>query len=200
MTWIRTIPYAAAEGRLKRLYDRIKGPDDDVDNIILAHALRPHTLEGHMTLYKRVLHHPDNRLPKWLGEALGLYVSLINACAYCVAHHAEGLRRLIADEARWRALRAALEADEPERLLDGRELALMRYAADLTRRPGEVSEDAVAGLRAAGLDDGEILEANQVISYFAYANRTVQGLGVTTAGEIVGRSPGGGDPDDWSHG
>lgn len=33
-------------------------------------------------------------------------------------------------------------------------------------------------LRAAGLDDGQILEANQVIAYFAYVNRVVDGLGV----------------------
>ena len=60
MSWIKSIPYASATGKLKRLYDRIKGPDDNVDNIMLAHSLRPHTLEGHMTLYKYVLHHPRN--------------------------------------------------------------------------------------------------------------------------------------------
>jgi uncharacterized protein YciW len=37
-------------------------------------------------------------------------------------------------------------------------------------------------MRAAGLTDGEILEVNQVAAYFAYANRTVSGLGVTTHG------------------
>ena len=57
MTWIRTISYDDAEGLLKRLYDRIKGPDNNVDNIMLAHSLRPHTMEGHMALYKHVLHH-----------------------------------------------------------------------------------------------------------------------------------------------
>ncbi|MBT5265643.1 MAG: alkylhydroperoxidase, partial [Rhodospirillaceae bacterium] len=42
MTWIRTIPYKEATGRLKQLYDRVKGPDDNVDNIMMAHSLRPH--------------------------------------------------------------------------------------------------------------------------------------------------------------
>jgi hypothetical protein len=33
-----------------------------------------------------------------------------------------------------------------------------------------------------------------------YANRTVLGLGVGTAGDIIGLSPGdSGDPDNWSH-
>jgi len=48
--WIAHVPYAQAGGRLKMLYDRIKGPDDNVDNITLAHCLRPHSMEGHMAL------------------------------------------------------------------------------------------------------------------------------------------------------
>jgi hypothetical protein len=63
-----------------------------------------------------------------------------------------------------------------------------------------VTEATVVGLRAAGYDDGEILEINQVAAYFAYANRTVQGLGCSTKGEVLGLSPGNADdPDDWSH-
>ena len=49
-------------------------------------------------------------------------------------------------------------------------------------------------------DDGEILEINQVAAYFAYANRTVLGLGINTEGDDIGLSPGdSSDPDNWSH-
>ena len=44
MTWITIIPFEQATGSLKRLYERIKGPDNNVDNIMLAHSLRPHTM------------------------------------------------------------------------------------------------------------------------------------------------------------
>ena len=37
-----------------------------------------------------------------------------------------------------------------------------------------------------GVDDGEVLEANQIIGYFNYVNRCLNGLGVTTEGDIVG--------------
>ena len=50
MTWIETIDYDKASGRLKTLYDRVKGPEDNVDNIMMAHSLRPHTMEGHGAL------------------------------------------------------------------------------------------------------------------------------------------------------
>ncbi len=40
-----------------------------------------------------------------------------------------------------------------------------------------------------------------MVSYFAYANRTVLGLGVNTDGDVLGLSPGDNDdPDNWSHG
>ena len=201
MSWIRTVPYEEATGRLKTLYDRVKGPDGAIDNIMRVHGLRPHTMEGHMALYKRVLHHTANETPKWLLEAIGVYVSHLNGCAYCVDHHAAGLARLLGDEGLATAMRAALLADDPAAAFEGPALAMMRYARALTLAPASFTEAAVAALREAGLDDGEILEVNQVVSYFAYANRTVLGLGVTTDGDILGLSPGASDdPEDWSHG
>ncbi len=47
----------------------------------------------------------------------------------------------------------------------------------------------IEALRAAGCDGGEILEANQVIAYVAYANSTALSLGVTTKGDILGLPP-----------
>ncbi len=50
MTWIKTVSYDDAQGRLLTLYDRVRGPGNNVDNIMLAHSLRPHSMEGHMAL------------------------------------------------------------------------------------------------------------------------------------------------------
>ena len=60
MSWIKTIPFDAATGHLKTLYARVTGPKNNVDNIMMMHSLRPHTMEGHMAIYKYVLHHRDN--------------------------------------------------------------------------------------------------------------------------------------------
>ena len=200
MTWIKTISYDDAEGVLKRLYDRIKGPDNNVDNIMLAHSLRPHTMEGHMALYKYVLHHPRNSLAKVFLETIGVYVSSLNDCSYCVDHHFSGMARLLGDDARAAEIRAALNARSPGDAFDGIELAALEYAAKLTIAAGTVAEDDIEKLREAGLDDGQILEVNQVTSYFCYANRTVLGLGINTEGDVIGLSPGKSeDPDNWSH-
>ena len=200
MTWIDTVSYDDAQGDLRELYDRIKGPDNNVDNIMLAHSLRPHSMQGHMTLYKYVLHHPRNTLSKAYLEAIGVYVSSLNNCAYCVEHHFAGMARLIGDSARSNAIRKALDDRSPEDAFSGAELAGLKYAGQLTLSPDAVSENDITALREAGLDDGEILEINQVTAYFGYANRTVLGLGVGTVGDIIGLSPGASDdPDSWSH-
>ena len=201
MTWISTIDYDQANDRLRKLYDRVRGPDGSVDNIMMSHSLRPHTMEGHMALYKYVLHHSANLVPKWFLETLGVWVSQLNRCDYCVDHHYAGLRRLLGDDARAAEIRAALAAEAIESgPFQAKEQLALRYAEALTRDPSAVSENMINGLREVGYDDGEILEINQVAAYFAYANRTVLGLGCDTVGDTLGLSPSdSGDPSDWSH-
>ena len=190
MSWINTISYETSVGRLRLLYDRVKGPDNNVDNIMLSHSLRPHSMEGHMAMYKYVLHHTGNTLPKWYLECIGVYVSSLNGCGYCVDHHYQGMRRLIGDDAKSEAIRAAIAANDIAGApLDEREMQGMAYARLLAVSPVDVTEHEIVTLRNAGFDDGEILEINQVTSYFCYANRTVLGLGVSTDGDIIGLSP-----------
>lgn len=200
MTWIKTIAYEEADGSLKALYDRIKWPDDNVDNIMLAHSLRPHTMEGHLTLYKHVLHHPRNTVDKWFLEAIGLFTSMLNECGYCIEHHYRGMARLLDDDARAGSIRAALQFGDWRPTLTPSEVAALDYVRALTRHPAAISETDIQALREAGWQDGEILEINQVTAYFNYANRTVLGLGVNADGDILGLSPGdASDPSNWQH-
>lgn len=158
-----------------------------------------------MALYKNVLHHRANTAPKWLLETIGVYVSLINQCDYCVAHHFEGLRKLLNDDDKATAIKSALmgalDGSEFDTLaLSPKEISTLTYAALLTTAPASVAAAQIEQLRAVGWGDGEILEFNQVAAYFAYANRTVLGLGVTTDGDQLGLSPNNSNnDDDWGH-
>ena len=180
------IPLEEATGILKTLYAKVTTPHGTVDNVMRAHSLRPHTMEGHLALYKSVLHNPGNTLPFWFLEVVASYVSITNNCAYSLAHHFTNVRRLIADKSRSEAIRAALDAGAPERAFDGKELALLRYARKLTAAVGKMEKFDIDALRTAGCDDGEILEVNQVCAYFNYSNRLLNGLGVTTEGDVIG--------------
>jgi len=198
--WIEMIEYDAATGYLRQLYDRVKGPGDKIDNVMKIHSLRPHTMEGHSALYKSVLHHTGNTMPVWFLECLGIYTSLANKCDYSVAHHFAGLTRLLKDEARAQTIYKALATAAPEKVFEGARLALLRYVRKLTLEPQAMVEADIAAMRAAGASDAEIFEANQVCAYFNYSNRLLNGLGVTTKGDVLGYSPPNSDKlDDWEH-
>jgi hypothetical protein len=72
MPFIKVIDPESATGRLTKIYVRISGPDGQVDNVLQIHSLRPHSLEGHLALFKAVLHHPHNTLPLWFLETIGV--------------------------------------------------------------------------------------------------------------------------------
>ena len=184
--WIRMISDEEADETLKGYLDQVRTPHGTVDNVMRVHSLRPHTMAGHVTLYRSVLHHPDNRLPLSFLEVVASYVSMLNNCTYSLTHHWANARRLMKDPARADAVHAALKAEQPERVFEGKELALLRYAAKLTKDVGAMDDGDAEALRAAGCEDGEILEVNQVAGYFAYANRLLNGLGVSLAGDTVG--------------
>ena len=201
MSWIDTIAYEKADAKLKALYDRVKGPNNNVDNIMMMHSLRPHTMEGHMAIYKYVLHHRDNTIDKWFLETLGVWVSTLNKCEYCVEHHFAGLKRLLNDDEKATQIRSAIDTNKIEVApLENCQKTAMEYARKLTHNPGSIREESIEKLRADGYTDGEILEINQVCAYFSYANRTVLGLGCSTKGDILGLSPNNNDdPNDWGH-
>ena len=201
MSWIKTIAYEKADSKLKALYDRVKGPNNNVDNIMMMHSLRPHSMEGHMAIYKYVLHHRDNTIDKWFLETLGVWVSTLNKCDYCVEHHFAGLKRLLNDDAKANQIWSAIDTNNIENApLENRQKTAMEYARKLTNNPGSIREESIEKLRADGFTDGEILEINQVCAYFSYANRTVLGLGCSTKGDVLGLSPNNNDdPNDWGH-
>jgi uncharacterized peroxidase-related enzyme len=184
--WIKMIDDADAGPELREVLDLARTPHGTVDNVMRVHSLRPSTMRGHVVLYRAALHDDANTIPMWLQETISSYVSLLNDCDYSYANHWKNAAHLIGDAARAAEVESALQARRPEQAFTGAELALLRYAEKLTLTPGAMTEDDVAVLREAGIDDGEILEANQIISYFNYVNRSINGLGVTTVGDIVG--------------
>ena len=93
-------------------------------------------------------------------------------------HHRAGLARHGGDEAFADGIEAHARGGPAPEGATARELATLTYAIKLTRTPAAMTEHDLAAMRAAGLQDAEILDANQVAAYFAYVNRLVDGLGV----------------------
>ena len=200
MSWIKVISFGDATGKLKSIYNKIKGPNDQIDNVLSIHSLRPHTLVGHMSLYKNTLHHSNNTFPNWFLELLGTYTSYINACDYCYNHHYEGMKCFLKNDDKAESIKHHIEQNSLSSILNEKEIALIHYAKKLTLEAGSIVENDIKSLRNLGFNDGEILEVNQVVAYFNYANRTVLGLGVNTNNEILGLSPNNKDDESsWNH-
>ena len=184
--WISMISDADAGPELQDALNFARTPHGTVDNVMRVHSLRPNTMNGHVVLYRAALHDDANTLPTWLQETISSYVSVLNDCAYSFANHWKNAAHLVGDAALASKIEDAIRSRQPETVFDGVELALMRYAEKLTVTPGAITEADVVALRDAGLDDGAILEANQIIGYFNYVNRSLNGLGVTTEGDVIG--------------
>jgi len=185
-SWIKMISDEDADETLTAALDNARTPHGTVDNVMRVHSLRPSTMNGHVALYRACLHDRNNTLPTWLQEVISSYVSTLNECPYSYANHWSNARHLISDDAKADRIENALRARRPQDVFDGAELALLQYTEKLTLTPGQITKEHVQALKDAGLDDGEILEANQIIGYFNYANRLLNGLGVTTDGDVVG--------------
>lgn len=189
MTWIDVIQPKDAKGRLKKLYDQVVDPTGHVDNILTSHSLRPRTLHGHLWLYKATMHTKPNELSNRERELIAVCVSRSNLCDYCITHHQAGLARIVEDEDLAEEIsRAAVNEISSDKLTD-RERAFCDYALKLTISPGIMEKNDIILLRKAGLTDAGILDLNQIVAYFAYANRTVNGLGVDAVGDALGLHP-----------
>ncbi len=184
--WIRMISDEDANTDLKDILDLARTPHGTVDNVMRVHSLRPNTMKGHVVLYRACLHDQANTVPMWFQEVISSYVSTLNTCPYSYANHWANARHLIGDDARADRIEAALQAHRPQDAFDGAQLEALIYAEKLTVSPGSMIETDVTALRDAGWTDGEILEINQIVGYFNYANRLLNGLGVTTQGDVVG--------------
>ena len=185
-SWIKMIDDSDADEDLNLALNQAKTPHGTVDNVLRVHSLRPSTMIGHMKLYKSVLHDKKNTIPQWFQETISSYVSIINKCKYSYDNHWKNAVFLINDQNKSDKIKVVLESHKLEDYFKGKELALLIYAKKLTLYPSRFNIHDFKKLKVEGLEDGEILEANQIICYFNYVNRSINGLGVTTEGDIVG--------------
>jgi len=91
-----------------------------------------------------------------------------------VQHHGEGLLREIQDQ----TIVDAIKSDYRTAELSEADRAMLDYVAKLTLTPAQSTKSDIDALRDAGFSDSGILDINQITGFFAWCNRTVDGLGV----------------------
>jgi uncharacterized peroxidase-related enzyme len=163
-----------ATGELKEMYDQLTDPKtNQVDNILKIHGQHPATLSAHVLLYKTVMY-GKSKIRRPEREMIAVVVSSLNECHYWLTHHRAGLLRLIKNE----VFVNQLAEDWKKAELNEKQFTMILYAEKLTMTPGKVNENDIRALKLVGFTERDILDINQITSYFAYVNRIAEGLGV----------------------
>ena len=98
-----------------------------------------------------------------LGELIAVAVAERNRCEYCLAaHHALGLKA--------GAGAGELAAAQGGEASDARTQAALRFALKLVDARGQVGASDVQALRAAGFDDGQVVEVIAHVALNLFTN------------------------------
>ena len=112
-------------------------------------------------------------LPTADREYATAVVSMVNGCVYCTSVHA---RRFVDATGKPEAMQAVFDGGFVAET-DPRRAAISAFTEAMTRDPQAMTAADLAPLRAAGLDDLEMLDLIHSIAMFANANRLMLSLG-----------------------
>lgn len=106
-----------------------------------------------------------------IREAIGLAVSEINHCDYCINAH-----RYVAERFGLRLPKEGLLETIP-RFLDARIAAAVRFAIQVVKSRGHTTEGDLLAVREAGFSDPEILEITAVCVQATFSNYVTSVVG-----------------------
>jgi uncharacterized peroxidase-related enzyme len=175
--WVRSVPYDDAGDDLRASYDRQARALGAPTEVTMAGSLHPALVAARLDLYRATETTPSS-LSAHERNLVSYVTSAINRTPHCMSQVTVKLRETGLDDAAIVGL-----GDDPLGAADrmpAREAAIVRYAARLTADPGAVSEADVDALRAAGLDDLDIVDVNAQCAHLNYVNRVANGLGIHT--------------------
>ena len=163
--WIRSVPVEEATGRLKEAYGwqskRLGKPTE----FTMLGSLDPEIVHARLTMYRASENCPSALTPRQ-RTVIGYVTSALNETPHCASQVLLKLRELGFTEEEIRAM----DEGRYEDLKPG-EAVVARYSAKLTMEPGAVSAADIEDLRAGGLGDLEILDANNMCAHLNYVNR-----------------------------
>lgn len=167
MPWIRTIDPDDATGRLAEVYGWQSSKLGRPTEFTQLGSLDPEVVNARLVLYKASEGVPSALTPRQ-RQLIAYLTSILNTTPHCASLSRAQL-----------AIETVKHLDARDYdALDPVDAAIARYTEVLTLRPGEVDEADVDALRAVGLGDLEILDANNQCAHLNYTNRVANGLGL----------------------
>ena len=131
------------------LLEAVKKQLGVVPNLFRLVANSPAALEGYLGLMGAL---GKGKLPAPTRERIALAVAELNGCSYCLSAHTylgKNLAKL--DDAEITANRSGASNDPKAD-------AAVRFAVKVAQQRGHVGEDDLRAVKAAGYDDGQVIE------------------------------------------
>jgi uncharacterized peroxidase-related enzyme len=150
-----------APEKSRPLLDAVQRQLGVVPNMFRLIATSPQALEGYLGLSGALGH---GALPAATRERIALAVAEVNGCDYCLSAHAY-LGRNVAklDDAEITANRNGASNDPKAD-------AAVRFAAQVTRARGHISEAELSAVRLAGYTDAQVIEIVQNVALNTWTN------------------------------
>ncbi|MBL8276044.1 MAG: carboxymuconolactone decarboxylase family protein [Pelomonas sp.] len=139
---------ADAPAASRPLLDAVHGAFGATPNMFRAVANSPAALQAMWGFFGAL---GGGTLSPRLGEQIAVAVADRNGCEYCLAAHTVLGRKAGASAEEMSAAQAGESADPAT-------AAALRFALRVVEQRGQVAEGDVAALRAAGFDDGQVVE------------------------------------------
>ena len=164
MARLTIVDPAKATGKAKELLAAVQAKLKLTPNMARVMANSPAVLEGYLNFSGALA---GGSLDAKLREQIALVVAQTNSCEYCLSAHS-AIGKLV-----------GLTDGEIEASRDGqgstvRTTVALRFAHQVVESKGAVGDEAVAAVRNAGFNDGEIAEiiANVAVNIFTnYFNK-----------------------------
>ena len=151
-----------------------------VSDYVLTLAHDVESLKVRSPLFNGIMYDKGglSRAEREIG-ALG--ASIVNRCIYCAAVHASRHAQLTKDT----TVTDELFARGEEADLGPRDRAIFDFARKLSAAPSEAGPEDMAALKAAGLDEAEVLDLILSTALFGWANRLMHVLGDPVRKEVT---------------
>ncbi|WP_338758781.1 peroxidase-related enzyme [Massilia sp. METH4] len=160
MSRIELVNVCQATGEAGPLLQQIHGAFGVVPNMFRAVANSPAALRSMWGSFGAL---GAGTLGAKLGEQIAVAIADRNDCSYCLAAHT-ALGRKAGATAQEMAAAQAGESDDPKTA------AALQFALAVVENRAHVDDAAVANLRAAGFDDGEIVEIMAHVALNLFTN------------------------------
>jgi uncharacterized peroxidase-related enzyme len=179
MTFIETVPAAAANGDVAAMYDADRELRGFLPNYTQAFSHRPAVYAAWRQLVGAITQNMDPRR----YELVSVAAARALRSTYCTAAHSGVLVDRWLDPATVQALVANPHAAG----LDDADLAVIDLAEKVARDAAEVEQGDIERLRAVGLTDAEIFDVVAAAALRSFFAKTLDGLGVRCDGELAQR-------------